>query len=124
MRKGPEDTEKSHGQRPLEHGLTAHPTAAHLECRVLSSSPVSTTLLIRCAFWALPPSACFPSCEVGCARGPWFLSATAVSDSKQPLKGLDGVSYTRNCSALARGDEEGVLLLNGELKFKLRQILP
>lgn len=60
---------------------------------------------------------------LGCACGLWFLPAIAVPDSKQPLKGLDGGLYTRNCSALTKGDGEGVLFLNGDLKFKLRQTL-
>lgn len=60
---------------------------------------------------------------MNCAHGLWLLLAAALPDSKQPLKDLDGGPYTRNCSALAMGDGEGGLLLNGDLKFKLRQTL-
>lgn len=60
---------------------------------------------------------------LGCSRDLWFLPAIAVPDSKQPLKGLDGGRYTKNCSALTKGDGEGVLFLNGDLRFKLRHTL-
>lgn len=54
--------------------------------------------LIRCAFWGLT----LPSRV--CPHDLWFLLATAVPGSKQPLKGLDEGPCMRNSSALAKGD--------------------
>lgn len=64
-----------------------------------------------------------PSVKCVVPHGLRFCPAAAVPDSKQPPRGPDRDPYARSCLPPTKGDGEDIPLLNGDLKFKLTQIL-